>query len=140
MPLLPNIGFRVVCEGVRPEPNGKAIIFGFYGVTPYATIIVEHLRKPVAALMFLVHLGGPSDEIAIGAQIVCPAGDVIATTKGTLDLKLPAIPRGQNSLGGVGFAGLSFPAEGEYQLRVLINESVCHSTTFAVRTGTVSRP
>lgn len=127
---LPKVGFCLLCEGVRPELNHKANILGFYGVLPDAAILVGELGKPVAVLLFLAGVRGPSDDVIMKAEILDPEGSSIAASD---DTPFPGIPDDSSGLSGFAFAPVVFSKEGKHYFRLSINGEEKYKQTFLIR-------
>ncbi len=124
-----------MCEAVRPEPNGKANILGFYGVLPFATILVPKLDITMAAIMFVVGLSGPADEFLLRANISDPDGLQLDTGGEQAVIKFPAISANQASLAGLGFMGLAFKKEGIYKIDLIVNNTKSFQSSFDLKQG-----
>ena len=107
-------------------------------VLPDANILIGEIGKPLAELMFLVGLRGPSDPFSLGARIIAPDKSLLVSIEKERALKLPLIDPERGVMGGIGFAGLVFRSEGLHTIKVLIDDQEKHSATFTVRQGSYS--
>lgn len=130
--LTPKVDFCLLCESIRPEPNAKANILGFYGVLPAATIRVATLGTTAEQLVFVLGLRGPSDESTARMNIYKPDDSIL------IGIPLPKIDpvlADQAALFGMGVGGLQFPAEGRYSLDIVINDTKVYRSTFDIQVG-----
>lgn len=126
-----------MCEAVRPEPNGKANILGFYGVLPFATISVSKFGVTMSAIMFVVGLSGPADEFLLRANISDPDGLQLDIGGEQAVIKLPPIAANHGSLAGLGFMGLSFKKEGIYKIDLIVNDTKSFQSSFNLKQGSL---
>ncbi|MGB3552390.1 MAG: hypothetical protein WA993_17015 [Candidatus Binatus sp.] len=56
---MPLFNFCLVCDDVRIEQGGKALIIGFYGMVPYVEIGVTQPSAPIPRLTFVLISGPP---------------------------------------------------------------------------------
>jgi hypothetical protein len=128
-----KVGFCILCEGVRPEPNNKANVLGFYGVLPDAKILVRELGKPVLAVMFLAGLRGPTAGISLLAEVLDPDDNVIAKSD---EVPFPDIPDESSGLSGFAFAPIIFNKEGTYYFQLTLSGKERYKNTFLVQQAT----
>src|SRR5258708_6204642 len=118
----PKIHSCVMCEGVRPEENGKSTIVGFLGITPYVEIAVQDLSKKVQRLTFLFLGMGGLGKFKLICRVVRlsgkDAGKVLeSSSEGLVEFK--------DKEKGVAFVleipPISFDYEGEYNLQLVVD-------------------
>lgn len=127
---VPRIPFALMCEGVRPEPNGKANILGFYGVLPDASVLLSEINKPLQGLVFVTAARGPSDEVLLRGEILNPDETILISTK---DEPFPGVAENQGAIAAFAFGLITFPQIGQYYLQVVINGETHYRQPFQVR-------
>lgn len=131
---IPSVNFCVVCEGVRPEPNGKANILGFYGVLPHVHILVAEIEKHVKGLVFLLGLKGPSDEVRLKASIL---NDDETPLIATPEQPFPLLPSDTSGLAGFAFEGITFKKPGTFYFMVTVGAMVTFKQPFTIAIGQI---
>ena len=63
----------LVCEGARPELNGKNILLGFFGVTPHVRVRFVNLNAP-ASLCFVFSGGSSGGKFNLRLRLIDPTG------------------------------------------------------------------
>ncbi len=129
-----SVEFCILCETVRPEPNGKANILGFYGVLPTATIVRHDFDKPIPAIMFLVGLTGSTEkESLLGIRIIAPDNYMVADLNVQEGIAIPAMDGRSRALAGIGFEGLVLNQEGTYTVEFVVNNTKALRSSFIVQ-------
>jgi hypothetical protein len=130
-----NIDFCILCESVRPEPNGKANILGFYGVLPDAAIQVGELGKPVETLMFLMGMSGDSPAFSVTANILNPDGSILVPSKPAAAVNFPELKSPLRGLGGLLFQKVIFTHPGAHVLQVFVEGREAYKRSFLIGVG-----
>lgn len=130
----PSIAFCIICEQIRPEPDYKLNILGFFGVTPDVAVLVEDLGQSVLQSPLLFLLGtGPTGEGGVYDKldqvILNPDGSVLIALPVTQPINLKAnIPRA-----ALGFQFTpGFKYEGVHTFQLLLDGEVIYRTSFDV--------
>jgi hypothetical protein len=134
---LPSVSSCILCEGVRPEPHRKAIIFGFYGVLPDVTMIVRELGKALPSIVLVLTVRGPGDDVPICGRIIEPNGQTLVSTEGLPTKTVGPLPENRGAIVAIGFEGLVFTLAGIYQIEILMEERTVFETSFRVEVGPV---
>lgn len=130
----PKVNYCLICEGIRREPNNKANILGFFGVLPGVTIGVGEMGKPVAVMLFLAGMSGPSNEVKIKAEIVNPD---LSSLKASDDISFPALEDDMTGIAGFMFAGLPFSQVGKHSFKISIDGKQVYQETFLIQEGLI---
>jgi hypothetical protein len=126
----------LVCEGIRPELNNKNILFGFFGITPYVTVRLQHINAP--ANLCFVFTGGPSiGKFNIRLRLIDPNGIEVTTPANS-----PPIQGDLNSPRGGTNIFLSFQGilgkTGTFRAGLVVDEVEQYGTTIGIEE--VARP
>lgn len=127
----PRIQTCIVCEGVRAEPFGKLLIFGYYGVAPEVQIALLDYSVPVN-LCFLFPGGAGSGNFRVAVRLTAPDG----TNRESID------GQGSTSFGPVRsnivvYFQNTLPGPGRYTLTLLVDGRDNYQTAVELRQGTL---
>lgn len=116
MTRVPDFDQCLVCDLVRPEPDGKVMLLGFFGACPNVEIGIRDMERPTA-LTFLF-LGGPADEpFTASFDVVDEDGDrVIAAS---VPVPCPAAPGARTNLAPMLLVVFGHP--GRFAARCLVD-------------------
>lgn len=122
----PTINACIVCEQVRQEAGNKAILLGFYGITPYVRINILNFNAPV--VLCFVFTGGPGfGHFRVELRITAPNGRVFEAPHVEGDLAQEA------TLTNI-FMGFqeTLPGPGPYLATLLVDGAVQYQAPFTL--------
>ena len=120
----------MLAEDIRVEVNGKSMIIGFLGLSPWVTIGVPFPNLPVQQLSFLCLSGDPVEigQYAIQFSILDPTGEpLIAPLTQTIEAARPS------PLGAI-FQARMLPLKGvgKYGLNLTVNGNADREGSFTI--------
>ena len=128
---LPDLKVCLICEGIRDETGGKAIMLGVFGAAPDVAIH-GNIDIPIASLVFVVFGGGGVGTVELASEIIGPEGARIAPAEDRkkIRIKIPPEP-GRIRLAFV-YRNLRFPSFGEYSFQILHKNDLLRKWDFRV--------
>ena len=127
----PRIDVCIICEGVRPEPQNKTLLLGFFGIAPYVRILLKDFDSP-ATLAFVFCGGeGPPGKHDIGLRLKDPEGSVVSTANSSPDIKGGELGVRPGTNIFMGFQG-KLGKPGKYTVVLIVDGAEHYSTTFDI--------
>jgi hypothetical protein len=122
----PRIDACIVCESVREEVLGKFILLGFFGIAPYARIVIKDCKLPVS-LCFVFCGGQGEGKFNVGLRVTDLQGVAIP---GQIPDLINAEVKKEKSGTSVfmGFQG-AVQKPGRYGVALVVNNVEYYSTT-----------
>jgi hypothetical protein len=74
----PRIDTCIVCEGARPEPHNKNLLFGFFGIAPYVRVLLRDFNLPVTFCFVFCGGEGSAGKHDISLRLTDPQGSIVS--------------------------------------------------------------
>ena len=129
----PPIHHTLICELAKAEGSGKLSALGMFGIAPSVTIGVLDLTKPVD-LTFVLFGGSGDGHHDMSFEIVGPNGQPVFQAPPAIGVDVPPT-RATVSL--VMKVNPTFPAVGQYTIRLLVDGAVHYEERFEIAQGPI---
>ncbi len=132
MPKLPVLRHCVIAEQIRPEPDGRSTIIGFYGIVPYVSIQVASVPVQVQLSAYLICEPPEEDgEFDINIEVSGPSGILLPRTVA----KVSMADKSKTLSCALNLQGMPVKEAGMYTLTVFNGDQLHSSNSFDVKVG-----
>jgi hypothetical protein len=133
--LIPTFNRCLICDIVRPELRGKAIVIGMYGICPNVDIQLQQLDRAIP-LSFLLS-GTPGDTpVKVEFEIVDPTEERVIARSGEMN----AYPEPGSTTTLVFVLLATFGHAGTFVGRCLVNGEPAYQESFEISAPKVALP
>jgi hypothetical protein len=127
-----TVNHCIICEGLRPEVNGKATILGFIGILPNARLWVGSLNTPASFFTLVFTFSPEAAVVRIRPQILDPHGRSIIPVESYAMLQLlEEYP--SNVV--INLAGLEFVSTGRHTVQLYVDDRLSYSESVMIYEG-----
>jgi hypothetical protein len=128
----PKIDVCIVCEGVRPEQHNKNLLLGYFGITPYVTVVYPNVQNPAVLFFVFSGGGGTPANYDLKLSLIDPNGVELSTPQTSPPIKAGALGAAPVSNVFFGFHGVLGRA-GRFRVGLIVDGVIHFESTVDIK-------